>query len=199
MAETTLSNRAYCKLIMHAAKYPHASVNGVLLAEKRKLKENKILRFVDCVPLFHLSLGLVPMLEVSLLQIDSHCQANGLVIAGYYHANEHLKDSNPSPIALKIADKVYDNCNEACLFMIDNTKMIIDCDQCVLKHYTVQDNKWKLKSSNSPLLSDNCLTIAGDLLKDKVYQDLIDFDSHLDDITKEWLNPELNSHLNTCT
>ena len=32
---------------------------------------------------------------------------------------------------------------------IDNTKMIIDCDQCVLKHYTVQDNKWKLKSSNS--------------------------------------------------
>ena len=69
MAETTLSNRAYCKLIMHAAKYPHASVNGVLLAEKRKLKENKILRFVDCVPLFHLSLGLVPMLEVSLLQV----------------------------------------------------------------------------------------------------------------------------------
>ncbi|XP_022082440.1 ER membrane protein complex subunit 8-like [Acanthaster planci] len=199
MAETTLSNRAYCKLIMHAAKYPHAALNGVLLAEKRKLKENKILRFVDCVPMCHLTLGLAPVLEVAFFQIDSYCQANGLIIAGYYHANEHLKDSNPSPIALKIADKIYDNCNEACLFMIDNTKMLIDCDQCILKQYTVQDSKWKPKSTNSPLLSDDCLSIAADLLREKTYQDLVDFDNHLDDITSDWLNPEINAHLNSCT
>jgi len=28
-----------------------------------------------------------------VLQIDGYCQSKGLVIAGYYHANENFQDS----------------------------------------------------------------------------------------------------------
>ena len=69
MAEIHVSVQAYAKLLLHAAKYPHCGVNGILLAEDTKLKEKKVIRFVDCVPLFHLSLTLAPMLEAALLQV----------------------------------------------------------------------------------------------------------------------------------
>ena len=72
MADITVSVQAYCKMMLHAAKYPHCAVNGVLLAEKSKSKDNRSLTFVDCIPLFHLSLGLAPMLEVALTQVSSH-------------------------------------------------------------------------------------------------------------------------------
>ena len=72
MAEVNVSVQAYAKMLLHAAKYPHCSVNGVLLAEDTKAKEKKVIRFVDCVPLFHLSLTLAPMLEAALLQVQ--CQ-----------------------------------------------------------------------------------------------------------------------------
>ena len=69
MADISVSTRAYSKLLLHAAKYPHRAVNGVLLAEKTKSKDSKSIKFVDAVPLFHLTLGLAPMLEVALTQV----------------------------------------------------------------------------------------------------------------------------------
>ena len=69
MADVLVSMQAYCKLVLHAAKYPHCSVNGVLLAEKSKNKESKTLKFVDAIPLFHLNVSLAPMMEVALTQV----------------------------------------------------------------------------------------------------------------------------------
>ena len=69
MAEVVVSTPAYCKLVLHAAKYPHRAVNGVLLAEKPKNKDVKSVRVVDAVPLFHQALTLAPMMEVALIQV----------------------------------------------------------------------------------------------------------------------------------
>jgi hypothetical protein len=69
MADILVGVQAYCKILLHAARFPHCAVNGVLLAEDTKSKEHKSLKFVDCIPLFHLSLGLAPMLEAALLQV----------------------------------------------------------------------------------------------------------------------------------
>ena len=70
MAEIVVSVQAYCKILLHAAKYPHCSVNGVLLAEESKSKDYRRIKFVDCIPLFHISLGLAPMLEAALIQVN---------------------------------------------------------------------------------------------------------------------------------
>lgn len=67
-SDVCFTGKAYCKLILHAAKYPHCSVNGVLLAETSKLKANKLV-LVDAVPLFHIQLNLTPMAEIALPQV----------------------------------------------------------------------------------------------------------------------------------
>ena len=66
-----MSSQAYCKVILHAAKYPHCAINGVFLAEKPKSKDSKVFKIVDAVPLFHISLSLTPMFEVALTQVRS--------------------------------------------------------------------------------------------------------------------------------
>jgi hypothetical protein len=68
--ELEMSTRAYCKLIMHSAKYPSSAVNGLLLAKREDLKSgSKLIKYTDCIPLFHLGVGLTPMLEVALTQV----------------------------------------------------------------------------------------------------------------------------------
>lgn len=68
MSDIKINAKAYCKLILHAAKYPHCAVNGVLLAKCSP--KNKEIEFVDAVPLFHLALNLTPMAEVALTQVS---------------------------------------------------------------------------------------------------------------------------------
>ena len=96
-----LSIRAYSKIILHAAKYPHCAVNGVLLA-KSPAKGQKIakLSLIDAIPLFHQNLGLTPMIEVALTQIEAHASGVGMTIAGKFITTK--KSQNPEIRILKI-------------------------------------------------------------------------------------------------
>lgn len=67
MGEVEISARAYVKMCLHAARYPHAAVNGLLLAPAPRSEE--CLCLTDCVPLFHSHLALSVMLEVALNQV----------------------------------------------------------------------------------------------------------------------------------
>lgn len=67
MGEVEISARAYVKMCLHAARYPHAAVNGLLLAPAPQKEE--CLCLTDCVPLFHSHLALSVMLEVALNQV----------------------------------------------------------------------------------------------------------------------------------
>ena len=71
MADIVIGVRAYAKMLLHAMKYPHHAVNGIFLAERKRNKEHNSgpVNIVDCVPLFHLSLSLTPMLEVAMMQV----------------------------------------------------------------------------------------------------------------------------------
>ncbi len=61
--EIEFSRRAYSKMVLHAAKYPHCAVNGILLAKSGAGRKDR-LTLTDAVPLFHQILGLTPMIEV---------------------------------------------------------------------------------------------------------------------------------------
>lgn len=67
MGEVEISARAYGKMCLHASRYPHAAVNGLLLAPATRSGE--CLCLTDCVPLFHSHLALSVMLEVALNQV----------------------------------------------------------------------------------------------------------------------------------
>ena len=62
----------YAKVLLHASKYPHKAVNGVLLSKFEKWSD--VLQIVDVIPLFHQCLGLAPMLEVALSQVKEYFQ-----------------------------------------------------------------------------------------------------------------------------
>ena len=93
-----ISTRAYVKMVLHVAKYPHSFVNGVLLAKmppkgqkSNNSNSNVRLVLVDTIPLFHQVEGLSPMVEVALAQIERKAASIGMIIAGYYHANRQFK------------------------------------------------------------------------------------------------------------
>ena len=62
-----MSLKAYAKLILHCCKYPHLSVNGVVIGSISK--ETQTVQIQDAIPLFHTGIGLAPMLEVALMQV----------------------------------------------------------------------------------------------------------------------------------
>lgn len=90
MSKMSFSTLAYCKMVAHAAKYPHCEVNGLLIAETPN-KGDK-LTIVDTVPLFHQCLHVSPMSEIALMQVDQSASTCNMYIAGYYLANETLDD-----------------------------------------------------------------------------------------------------------
>eukprot|EP00794_Sanderia_malayensis_P018824 gene18824-20720_t len=191
--KTTISVKAYSKILLHACKYPHKAVNGVVIAES--LSGNEI-SIVDAIPLFHQCLGLAPMLEVALSQIDAYCKGSKLQIAGYYQANENFNTNEPDTIAYKISEKLLEFNNHSLLFMIDNTKMGAECAELALKLYTSNDGRWKHKDGNWHLQGgESGLAIVSELIRSKAYQSLIDFDNHLDNITEDWLNITINKLL----
>lgn len=86
-----VSKLAYCKILLHLAKYPHLACNGVLLSKKQT--NNSQIEYVDAIPLFHSGLSLSSNIEIALWQIDAFCEQNDLEISGYYHANENSHDN----------------------------------------------------------------------------------------------------------
>uniref|UniRef100_A0AAA9TUD2 ER membrane protein complex subunit 9 n=1 Tax=Bos taurus TaxID=9913 RepID=A0AAA9TUD2_BOVIN len=124
MGEVEISARAYVKMSLHAARYPHAAVNGLLLAPAPAPRSGECLCLTDCVPLFHSHLALSVMLEVALNQVDVWGAQAGLVVAGYYHANAALDDQSPGPLALKIAGRIAEFFPDAVLIMLDNQKLV---------------------------------------------------------------------------
>ena len=44
-------------------------------------------------------------------------------------------------------------------------------------------------------LAKDGLAVAATLLENRAQRELYDFDNHLDDVTQDWLNPNINSLL----
>ena len=65
----TLSVKAYAKIMLHCCKYPHKAVNGVVIGTFSDKDQGAGVQIQDAIPLFHLNLGLAPMLEVALRQV----------------------------------------------------------------------------------------------------------------------------------
>ncbi|CAL8360972.1 ER membrane protein complex subunit 8 [Gadus morhua] len=199
-----LTTQAYCKMLLHAAKYPHCAVNGLLVAEKTK--DNKKdpsapVLCVDCVPLFHGTLALAPMLEVALTLIDTWCKENRYFIAGYYQANERTKDFRPNQVAEKVAARIAENFGETAIVMVDSNRLTMSCFEPIVVIFDHHENKWKSRDVNQDCFEDWCEAqkITSSLLEGRSYEQLIDFDNHLDDLRNDWTNPVINkSVLDLC-
>ncbi|XP_052712801.1 ER membrane protein complex subunit 8-like [Crassostrea angulata] len=200
MAELIVSIQAYCKILLHAVKHPNCAVNGVLLAEDNKSKDRKVLKFVDCVPLFHLTLSLSPMLEAALLQIDAYCKSRGYIIAGYYQANENLRDKELNNVAKTIGRRIQENCANSYIFMVDNERLFPDAVSEMYRIYSPREASWK-EEEKLETVTEETLRVASMLLSSQTFRevDVVDFDYHFNDITRDWRNLPINDLLQKCT
>ncbi|KAJ4845330.1 hypothetical protein Tsubulata_033066 [Turnera subulata] len=194
-----ISQNAYIKLVLHAIKHNTSAVNGVLVG-RTSPNNDAVVEISDSVPLFHSHLGLLPPLEIALIMIEEHYGAQGLGIVGYFHANERRDDANLGIVAKNIGDHISRYFPQAALLLLDDKRLESLAKSKdgspVLQLYTRDASKiWRAAGSDggSRLITKEpaANTVLSDYILSEKWQDVVDFDDHLDDITKDWLNPKL--------
>uniref|UniRef100_A0A5B6ZY63 MPN domain-containing protein n=1 Tax=Davidia involucrata TaxID=16924 RepID=A0A5B6ZY63_DAVIN len=163
-----VGQNAYIKLVLHALKHKTSAVNGVLLGRLSGGDTNPVVEITDSVPLFHSQIGLLPPLEIALIQIEDYYGAQGLNIVGYYHANERFDDFELGNVAKNVGDHIHRYFPQSAVLLLDNKKLAAlpkgKDGSPVMQLYTREVSRtWKLVES--------------------------DGSSQL--ISKDWLNPEL--------
>ncbi|EYU33720.1 hypothetical protein ABFS82_08G167500 [Erythranthe guttata] len=188
---------AYIKLILHSLKHRSSAVNGVLIG--RSSADGAAVEIVDSVPLFHSQIGLLPPLEIALIMIEEYYGEKGLSVVGYFHANERYDDFELAGVAKNIGDHITRYFPDAALLLLDNKKLgdlSKGKDRSpVLQLYTKDASTWKLagsKGSNQLTIKEpSANTVLLDYISSEKWNEIVDFDDHLDDISKDWLNSEL--------
>ncbi|KAJ6834837.1 putative ER membrane protein complex subunit 8/9-like protein [Iris pallida] len=196
-----VSQTAYIKLVLHALKHRSASVNGLLLG--RLLDSSAAAATVqisDAVPLSHSQISLLPSLELALIQVEEHFSAEGLTIVGYYHANERHDDADLGSAAKRIGDHIFRYFPRAAVLLLDNTKLEAlpkgKGREPVVQLYSRDSSKtWRQSGSDGSnqlaLKEPSANTVLLDYISSEKWEEIVDFDDHLDDISKDWLNPGL--------
>jgi len=196
-----IGQNAYIKLILHALNHRTSAVNGLLLGRlSSNTDSNPVVEITESVPLFHSQIGLLPPLEIALIQIEEFYRAQGLEIVGYFHANERFDDVELGNVARNIGDHIHRYFPQAALLLLDNNKLEAlskGKDRSpVVQFYTRDSSKsWKQVgsdgSSRLTIKEPAANVVLLDYISSQKGQDIVDFDDHLDDISKDWLNPEL--------
>ncbi|XP_018320417.1 ER membrane protein complex subunit 8/9 homolog [Agrilus planipennis] len=195
MSEIVFTDKAYCKIVLHAAKYPYCAINGILLAKSSSKSEP--LQFEDAIPLFHGTLNLTPMAEIALTQIDQVASNFGLVIGGYYVAHENLKENSFEKAYNRLTDKIAENFPNSCLVVVDNRKLGNQLDNVALRVAQFSDNRYRpVDIQRITLTPSHTLDLCTTLLEKQIHKSLVDFDNHLDNISQDWTNVHINKEIN---
>ncbi|GJN36872.1 hypothetical protein PR202_gb25807 [Eleusine coracana subsp. coracana] len=191
-----VSQAAYVKLGLHALKYPAAPVNGLLVGRLADASSSPaIVSIVEAVPISHHPhhLPLLPTLELALTLVEDHFTAKDLSVVGYYHANPRRNDADLPPVAKRVGDHIFRYFPRSAVLLVDNKKL----EEAVkgkyrdpfVQLYTRDSSKsWRQAGSdgNSQLALKEPSTnvVLADHVTTKKWEKIVDFDDHLDDISK---------------
>ncbi|XP_047338090.1 ER membrane protein complex subunit 8/9 homolog [Impatiens glandulifera] len=199
-----IAQNAYIKLILHAIKHKTSAVNGILLGRFSSSSDtDPLVEITDSVPLFHSQIGLLPPLEIALNMTEEFYSAQGLSIVGYFHANERFDDFELSNVAKNIGDQIHRYFPQSALLLLDNKKLEAlpksKERSPVMQLYSRDASRWKLlgsgdgSSSRFTTKEPTANILLLDYISSEKWNDIVDFDDHLDDISKDWVNADLFS------
>ncbi|CAJ1396656.1 unnamed protein product [Effrenium voratum] len=175
--------KAYAKAVLHGCKHSSSSVVGLLLGNG----DGKVLKVLDVVPLFHTH-ALAPMLKIACMLAEEHCKAvGGMEIVGLYHATGS-GSTEMTPVKA-IAEKVAANFAAASVWTLDASKLAEK--QFALKGMGRVKDEWKAIGSDAVNLSSEALAETSRLIGEMRFLEVVDFDDHLADGRKSWLNESL--------
>ncbi|ORX56569.1 UPF0172-domain-containing protein [Piromyces finnis] len=188
--EYHISTEAYLKIYAHCIKYPVNQVTGVLVGKLTEGNPSKV-NVINAIPITHESILLSHNLEIALKQIEIYCKNNTLQIVGCYHANELVDDAGIPEIVNLLARNIDTNINEnGLLLMIDNNKLIANEEQHIFKPY-VNRKGWKILQTITNyvfIVEEEAIKKSKEIAKNGLYNEVVDFDSHLEDVSLDWLN-----------
>ncbi|ORX79683.1 UPF0172-domain-containing protein [Anaeromyces robustus] len=188
--EYHISKEAYLKIYAHCVKYPVNQVTGILLGKKTEGSPSKV-NVITAIPVSHESVLLSNKLEIALRQIDIYCKKNTLQIIGCYHANELVENDEIPELINLFAKNIDSNLSgQSLLLMIDNKKLIANDDQHIFKAYVLQKS-WKILQTITNyvfIVEEEGINKSKEIVKNGSYANIVDFDSHLEDISLDWLN-----------
>eukprot|EP00252_Welwitschia_mirabilis_P013168 TRINITY_DN29074_c0_g1_i1.p1 TRINITY_DN29074_c0_g1~~TRINITY_DN29074_c0_g1_i1.p1 ORF type:complete len:216 (-),score=41.00 TRINITY_DN29074_c0_g1_i1:388-1035(-) len=198
---------AYAKIVLHAVKHKSSAVNGILVGKLHKTTDQdnaekvESVEITEAVPLSHGQLGLLPTFEIALMQVEEHfaSKSEGLGVVGYYHANECYDDCELNALAKKIGDHIARYCPQAAICLLDN-KLLEEFSKGESKKPVVQlyvrdsSKVWRQAGVSGTsgmhfgFKDPRSNTILLDYITEGKEQDVIDFDEHLNDISKNWIS-----------
>jgi hypothetical protein len=195
--EISLSFKAYGKIVAHVLKHPQTILNGVLIGTIIQEGDSESILVQDAIPLFHTSINLSLPLEVAIAQIKSYCQSRNLNIIGYYHCH-HSASSEVTEQAKATFELLKSHSlGTFLLFCVDSKAIYIDSDDSGVSVYEEKNSAYKQVEGigNLSISGHSKVNIVKEALRKTKALDVNDFDDHLDDISKGWLNDELNATL----
>lgn len=197
-----LSQTAYIKLVLHSLGHRYSAVNGLLVGRLDAAGDSSpaIVEVSDAIPLSHSKIGLLPSLELALNLVEEHFGADGLSIVGYYHANERAGDLELCNIAKRTGDHIFRYFPRAAVLLLDIEKLKElpnkkGRDPVVQLYSRDSSKNWRQSGSDGTnqltLKEPSANAVLLDYITSEKWEEVVDFDDHLDDITKDWLNPNL--------
>lgn len=132
--------------------------------------------------------------------VEEHFRAKDLSVVGYYHANERADDSELRGAAKNIGDHIFRCFPRAAVLLLDAGKMQElpkrKGRDPVVQLYSRDSSKgWRQSGSDGTsqltLNEPSANAVLLDYIASEKWQEVVDFDDHLDDISKDWLNPDL--------
>ncbi|KAL3102808.1 hypothetical protein niasHT_021475 [Heterodera trifolii] len=215
----SVSGNAYCKMVLHAIKYPHCPVRGVLLGKRNSTRNKKTaeesngagdengdgslamaeatVEVVDVVPATH-SPVLAPTIEAMFVHLDVFCRGEqGTDIVGLYFCNQLLTNNGLDELWARIAaDKI----GQPILLQIENAKLSLNATSPCLQAFELESAaKWR-PADYSVENSDDAVLLASVAVQNKLHRSLSDFENHLDELaSSDFYNVELNAKLMSIT
>jgi hypothetical protein len=208
MSQITIQKTAYYKIIFHSFKYPTQFILGILVGTEKD--GNVIIQ--DYLPLFH-SKPLNPNLEIALFlvrkilnirlltfaQSEEYCAQNNMNLIGCFFSPDSTTNKSYN-IPLKINEKLQTNSKSSIILMVilfdniwNHNFVLLQLDNENLEKSTspfqILDESGK--ESRRDFYSDGDKGVLKSLIVDKLHYDLHDFESHLDDIKRDWTNQNL--------
>ncbi|XP_078167098.1 ER membrane protein complex subunit 8/9 homolog [Carex rostrata] len=194
-----LSQTAYIKIVLHALKNPSSAVNGILLGRPRTYY---IMEILDAMPVSHSASNFYSPFQIALYQTEEQCyHPRQLNVVGYYHANETYDDCKLGPAACKHVDQMFRHSWLSAVLLLDHKKL----------HHLIKENDgdpavmlFTCGISRTPCLQagpeakdelvlkePSAHALLADYIASKKWLEIVDFEDHLNDITKDWFNPNL--------
>lgn len=207
--KVSLSERAYVKLALHAAKHPTRDALGALVGRVK----GEDLEVTDALPMTHTPLSVTPTVEIALEQFAHHaCLDGDQNLVGLYVANERLGNVGLGPNVCVVADVIRNAApnKNAIALVVDaeklNDALLTETESTtepknhglILMRRIGDGSTWETVGGQSGVVvvepsatrSAKALFASPDALRS-----LVDFDDHLDDPARDWRNPGVDGML----